>query len=105
MPWHIYIVRCKDDKLYTGITNNIERRLKQHNSGNGCRFTKYRIPVTLLFTQKARTRSAALKREAQIKSYPRKKKLEHIEKISKRKKVQRERDEFILKRLMPLGIS
>lgn len=76
MSWHVYILRCKDDKLYTGITNNLKRRLREHKSGNGCRFTRCRIPVTLLFTEKARTMSAALKREAQIKRFPRKKKLE-----------------------------
>ena len=78
MPWYIYILRCKDGKLYTGITNNLKRRLKAHNSGNGCRFTKYRIPVELVYSKKARSRPMALRREAQIKRMPRIKKLELI---------------------------
>jgi putative endonuclease len=78
MGWHVYILRCKDQKLYTGITNDLQRRLKQHNSGNGCRFTKYRIPVEMVYTEKARNKPKALSREAKIKSFPRSKKLELI---------------------------
>ncbi len=78
MPWHIYIIKCKDSNLYTGITKDLERRVKEHNSGNGCRFTKYRAPVKLVHTERATTRSDALKREAAIKRLPRKKKLELI---------------------------
>jgi putative endonuclease len=76
MLWHIYMLECKDGKLYTGITNNIERRIKAHNSGNGCRFTRYRIPLTLVYSEDCSSRPDALKREAQIKKLPRKKKLE-----------------------------
>jgi putative endonuclease len=92
MPWFIYIIRCKDDTLYTGITKDLKRRFSEHNSGRGCRFTKYRFPVTLLFSEKAQTRSDALKREAQIKDYPKKKKLElilGIAPVRKQKKVNR----------------
>ena len=78
MPWFIYIIRCKDDLLYTGITKDLKRRMREHNSGNGCRFTKYRTPVMLLHSEKAKTRSGALKREVQIKRLPRLKKLELI---------------------------
>jgi putative endonuclease len=67
MPWRVYIVECKDGKLYTGITNNLLRRINEHNSGNGSRFTKYRLPVRLLYAQKVSGRSEALKREARIK--------------------------------------
>ncbi|MDD4908470.1 MAG: GIY-YIG nuclease family protein [Candidatus Omnitrophica bacterium] len=80
MPWRVYIIQCSDSKLYTGITNDIERRIKQHNSGNGCKFTRCRYPVELIYTEKAVNRVAALKREAQIKSYPRLRKLELISK-------------------------
>jgi len=76
MPWHIYIIKCKDSKLYTGITKDLKRRIKEHNSGNGCRFTKYRAPVKLVHFEKAVSRSHALKREVVIKSLPRKKKIE-----------------------------
>lgn len=76
MPWYVYIIECKDSKLYTGITNNLERRIKEHNSGNGCRFTKYRTPVKLAHDEEVSTRPEALKREAQIKRLPRNKKLD-----------------------------
>ena len=75
MSWHVYIVQCKDSKLYTGITNNLEHRIKAHNSGSGCRFTKYRRPVKLLHSEHCSTKSKALKREARIKALPRNKKL------------------------------
>ena len=75
MSWHVYIVQCKDSKLYTGITNNLERRIKAHNSGAGGKFTKYRRPVKLLHSEECLTKSRALSREARIKSLPRAKKL------------------------------
>ena len=75
MSWHVYIIECKDGLLYTGITNNLQRRIKAHNSGNGCRFTKYRIPVELVYSEEVTTKSQALRREAYIKSLPRKKKI------------------------------
>jgi putative endonuclease len=78
--WMVYIIRCKDRKLYTGITNNLKRRIRQHSSGNGCRFTKYRIPIKLVHSEAHPTKSAALTREAKIKSYPRSKKLVLIRK-------------------------
>ena len=78
MRWNIYIIECSDGKLYTGITSDLKRRVKQHNSGNGCKFTRCRIPVKLLYAEKASGRPEALKREAQIKKLPRQKKLELI---------------------------
>ena len=73
--WHIYIIQCKDGKLYTGITNNIERRIKDHNSGKACRYTKYRWPVKLIHSEEYSAKSKALKREAYIKGFTRVKKL------------------------------
>jgi len=78
MPWHIYIIKCKDGLLYTGITNNLEQRIKAHNSGNGCKFTRCRIPVKLVYSEKSLNRSSASKREAEIKSLTREKKVELI---------------------------
>ena len=75
MTWHIYIIECKDGLLYTGITNNLERRINAHNTGNGGRFTKYRAPVRLLYNEKLSTKPNALRREAQIKRLTRKEKL------------------------------
>lgn len=75
MPWSVYIIQCKDSKLYTGITNNLTRRIKAHNSGNGCRFTKYRAPVALLHSEQYLTKPDALRREAAIKRMERPQKL------------------------------
>ncbi|MCK4810384.1 MAG: GIY-YIG nuclease family protein [Candidatus Omnitrophica bacterium] len=47
MIWYVYIIRCRDNTLYTGITNNLKRRIREHNSGKGCRYTKCRWPVEL----------------------------------------------------------
>ena len=76
--WYVYIIECKDGKLYTGITNNLEGRIKQHNRGQGCRFTKYRSPVKLLYNEECISKAMALSREARIKSLTRAKKLELI---------------------------
>lgn len=78
MPWHTYILKCKDGVFYTGITNNLEQRIRAHNSGNGCKFTRCRIPVKLVYREEAQDRSSALKREAEIKSLTREKKMELI---------------------------
>jgi len=75
MSWFVYIIECSDKKLYTGITNNLERRIQEHNSGNGCRYTFQRYPVQLVFSQELESRSSALKREAEIKGFSRKTKL------------------------------
>lgn len=75
MAWHVYIIKCKDNLLYTGITKDLERRVKEHNSGNGCKFTRYRSPVELMYSEKVKNRPQALIREAQIKRFPRPKKL------------------------------
>ena len=78
MAWYIYIIKCKGSLLYTGITNDLERRVAEHNSSDGCKFTRHRAPVKLVYNEKVRSRSIALKREAAIKRLPRKKKLELI---------------------------
>ena len=78
MVWYVYIVRCRDGCLYTGITKDLKRRVKEHTSGKGCRFTRGRAPVKLVYSQKVRTRSKALKRESEIKALPRKKKISLI---------------------------
>ena len=75
MAWYVYIVGCKDAFLYTGITKDLERRVKEHNSGIGCKFTRYRTPVKLVHSEKVKNRSQALIREAEIKSFRRDKKL------------------------------
>ena len=72
--WYFYIVRCRDDSLYSGITNNIEHRLKEHNRGVGAKYTLSRKPVRLVYCEKHDNVSDARKRESQIKSWPRIKK-------------------------------
>ena len=86
MPWHIYILRCKDNKLYAGITSDLERRVREHRSGRGCRFTRCRIPVKLVYSERSSSMPEALKREAEIKRLPRKGKLELIRSGWARKK-------------------
>jgi len=75
MAWHVYIIRCKGNLLYTGITKDLERRVKEHNSGKGCKFTRYRTPVELMYSESAQNRPQALIREAQIKQLRRPDKL------------------------------
>lgn len=66
--WHVYMVECFDGTFYTGITTDIDRRIKEHNcSPLGARYTRARRPVTLCYREHAASRSAALKREHQIK--------------------------------------
>lgn len=76
--WYVYILRCKDDSLYTGITRNVDKRLAMHNRGTGAKYTRGRGPVELVYTQACPDKSAALRRELEIKALPRQKKLELI---------------------------
>jgi putative endonuclease len=69
--WHVYIIKCSDNSLYTGITNNLSSRIKKHNQRRGGTYTKSRAPVTIVHKEPHRTKSGALKREAQIKSFSR----------------------------------
>jgi putative endonuclease len=74
-PWSVYIVECRDGKLYTGISNNVPKRVAAHNSGKGCRFTRYRYPVKLVYTEELGTKSAARKMELRIQGLTRSRKL------------------------------
>lgn len=76
--WYLYILRCADDSLYTGITNDVEKRLEAHRAGKGAKYTRGRGPLELVYREKCGTHSDALKREAQIKAMSREKKLELI---------------------------
>ena len=71
MIWHLYILRCKDGTLYTGITTDVEKRLEQHRSGKGAKYTRGRAPLTLVYREVCGTHSQALKRELEIKAMPR----------------------------------
>ena len=76
--WLVYILCCRDDTLYTGITNVLEKRLQSHNEKRGARYTRARLPVTLVYQEEASSRSQASRREAAIKKLPRSKKLKLI---------------------------
>ena len=73
--WQVYLLRCGDGTLYTGATNDLDRRLARHASGRGARYTRARLPVELVHAERARGRSAALRREAAIKRLDRRAKL------------------------------
>ena len=75
MTWIVYILECSDSSLYTGITNDMERRLEEHGTGRGAKYTKQRRPLRVRYTEDQGTKSAALKREAAIKSLDRSEKL------------------------------
>lgn len=72
--WFVYILRCSDGSFYTGITKNIEQRLKAHNAGNGAKYTRGRKPVALLFQERHPNLSSARRREEEIKKLERRNK-------------------------------
>lgn len=70
--WVVYVLRCADGSLYTGITTQLDRRLREHNdSPKGARYTRHRRPVLLVYSERHPSRSAASKREAAIKKLSR----------------------------------
>ena len=76
---YTYIVKCSDGSLYTGWTNNLEKRIKDHNAGRGAKYTKARGPVVLVYKEEFPTKQEAMKREWEIKRLSRKEKLSMIE--------------------------
>jgi len=77
--WHVYILRCSDASLYTGITNDLPRRISEHNRKKGSRYVQAHLPAELVYKELHKTKSKALKREAEIKRWTREKKLVLIE--------------------------
>ncbi|MFA6437272.1 MAG: GIY-YIG nuclease family protein [Candidatus Paceibacterota bacterium] len=73
--WVVYILKCENGSLYTGITNDLERRFKEHQLGKGGHYTGANRPTKIVYTEKHKTKSKALKREAEIKKWKRDKKL------------------------------
>ena len=69
--WYLYILRCKDNTLYTGITTDVEKRLDAHRSGKGAKYTRGRAPLELVYRESCGSHSDALKREAEIKKLSR----------------------------------
>lgn len=76
--WYLYILRCGDNTLYTGITNDVPHRLEMHRSGRGAKYTRGRGPLELVYQEECESYSQALKREHQVKKLPREKKLDLI---------------------------
>ena len=74
--WYVYILRCKDDTLYTGITTDVDKRLEAHRADRGAKYTRGRGPLELVYRELCGTHSQALKREAEIK------KLSRVEKLA-----------------------
>ena len=77
---YTYILECSDKTLYTGWTNNIEKRLAAHLSGKGSKYTRCRLPVKIVYIEEFETKQEAMKREYEIKSFSRDKKLSLIKK-------------------------
>lgn len=76
--WYIYILQCADESLYTGITNNLPKRMRLHKEGKGAAYTKSHPVVSCVYEETCTTRSDALKRECNIKKMTRKEKLDMI---------------------------
>lgn len=77
---YTYMLLCSDGTLYTGWTNDLQRRLAAHNNGTASKYTRVRRPVELVWFEEAQTKELAMKREWQVKQLPRGRKLELIEK-------------------------
>ena len=76
--WIVYLLSCSDGKIYTGVTNDLEKRLEAHNKGTASKFTRARLPVTLLATSRLIEKEDAFRLEHRIKRLPREKKLNAI---------------------------
>lgn len=77
--YYVYIIKCSDNTLYTGYTNDIDKRIEKHNQGLAAKYTRGRTPVKLMYYEEFESKNEALKRELQIKSFPRHKKISLIE--------------------------
>lgn len=80
--WKLYILRCGDGSLYTGITTDVEKRLEVHRSGKGAKYTRGRGPLEVVYTEECGDHSAALKRELEVKALPREEKQKLLKKSS-----------------------
>jgi len=78
--WYLYIVRCCDNTFYTGITNDLYRRVDKHNDGSASRYTRSRRPVKLIYYERCRNKSSALKKEYTVKTLSRIEKVKYINK-------------------------
>lgn len=76
--WYVYILLCEDNSLYTGFSDDIEKRFLIHLSGKGSKYTRSHKPLKIIYSEKFETKSGALKRECEIKGWQRKKKIENL---------------------------
>lgn len=76
--YHVYILKCRDNTLYTGITNDLKKRLKEHATKKGAKYVRSRLPFKLVYCERHKSRSAALKREHAIKRLKKTEKIELI---------------------------
>jgi putative endonuclease len=81
-PWYVYIIECFDKTLYTGISNNVSKRVLKHNSGKGAKYTRNKLPVALKWFKECNNKSEAAKEEYRIKKLTRGNKLELIKEFT-----------------------
>jgi putative endonuclease len=74
--WYLYVLKCADGSLYTGVTNNIEKRMGDHKNGVGSKYVRSRLPFELLYQEEFESKQEAMKREFAVKKLSRKQKLE-----------------------------
>ena len=74
MKWFVYMLRCKDNSIYTGITNDLKKRIETHLSGNGSKYLRGKLPLKLVYKESFQDRSTASKREIEIKKLNKKEK-------------------------------
>jgi putative endonuclease len=101
--WWVYVLRCADDTLYTGITTDPDRRLTQHNAGTASKYTRARLPVVMSYREAATSHAAALRREASIKKLSRTAKEELLGAAGKIKRASRSRNPKKSSRLQSAG--
>lgn len=78
MSWFVYVILCEDDSLYTGSTNDLEKRFNAHKLGKAAKYTRSHKPKRLVYSEKLESKSKALKREIEIKSWPRTRKIKEL---------------------------
>jgi len=78
VPWYLYILECGDGSLYTGISNNVEKRFGRHCAGKGAKYTRAHQPVKIVYVERCGGQGKAMQREREVKRFPKKKKLKLI---------------------------
>lgn len=76
--WYVYILLCEDGSLYTGVSNNLKKRFLDHKNGKGGHYTRSHKPIKIVYSKKSSSKSEALKREIEIKSWSREKKIKNL---------------------------